>query len=179
MRRATLFLSCSLALTAAAHAAVITLTLDAVPEVACDSPFLEAECTLHFTSTVTGDATPGYCLFIEDANNFGKEGVYLWPARLVVDLTNLEGVERVEVDIFETHFAGSTRAFLYGPDGQIDTMTSFMEDDQTLVVEAGSAVPTSFAVSAHEAYVWEIRLVGASIADAESLSFSVLKAIYR
>jgi hypothetical protein len=162
-----------------AAAATITLTLDEVPEVECDADFTDGECTLRFTTTTGEDLTPGFCLFVEDANNFGQQGVYLWPARLVLDLSNVEGIESVEVDVYETHFAGSTRAFLYGEDGTIDSMVSFTEDDQTLGLDAGGAVPTTFAVSAHEAYVWEIRLIGAGVAPTSSRSFSAVKALYR
>lgn len=162
-----------------AAAATITLTLDAVPEVACDAAFTEGECSFHFTTTTDEDRTPGYCLFVEDANNFGQEGVYLMPSRLVLDLSNIEGIESVEVDVWETHFSGSTRAFLYGEDGLIDSMVSFTEDNQTLGVAADGQVPTSLAVSAHEAYVWEIRLIGAGVTSASAVSFSAVKALYR
>jgi len=168
-----------LALAAPALAETVTLTLDDVPEVVCDTPFGDGECTLWFASTTDEDLTPGFCLFVEDANSFGQSGVYLWPSRLVVDLSGVHGVESVEVDIHETHFAGSTRAFLYGADGVIGSMNSFMEDGQTLAIEAGGAVPTSFAVSAHEAYVWEIRLVGPTITPAAATSFTEIKALYR
>ena len=161
-----------------APAAVLTLTLDDVPEVDCDLPFAESECTLFFSTTTGEDQTPGFCLFIEDANNFGHQGVYLWPARLVVMLDNLEGLESVEIDVWETHFAGSTRAFLYGEDGVIDSMSSTMEDGQTLTVAAGAETPVSLAVSAHEAYVWEIRLIGADITPVTGVWFVAIRAPY-
>jgi hypothetical protein len=160
-------------------AAEIVLTLDDVTVGSCDVPFVEAECTMSFIATTGEDATPGFCLFIADANNFGKEGVYLYPSRLVLDLTNLEGLESVEVDVWETHVAGSTRAFLYDAEGAVDNMNSFMEDDQTLTLEAGGSVPTQLAVSAHEAYVWEIRLIGSDIAPVDGVTFSTVKALYR
>jgi hypothetical protein len=179
MTRTTLLLGALLLLIAPLHAATITLTLDDVPEVECGALFAELECQLHFENTTGEDQTPGYCAFIEDANNFGLAGVYLWPSRLVLDLDNLEGIESVEVDVYETHFAGSTRVFLYGDDGAIDSTASYMEDGQTLTVSTNGEVPTSLAVSAHEAYVWEIRLIGETAAPVEQASFSAVKAIYR
>jgi len=179
MTRPWLLLLALTVLAAPAPAGVLTLTLDDVPEVACDAPFLESECIAHFTATTGEDLTPGFCLFIEDANNFGQQGVYLWPSRLVVDLSNVEGVESVEVDVWETHFGGSTRAFLYDTEGVLDSMFSTMEDLQTLTVDAGGAVPTTLAVSAHEAYVFEIRLIGADITPVTGVSFGAIKALYR
>jgi hypothetical protein len=58
-------------------------------------------------------------------------------------------------------------------------MVSYTEDNQTLTVDAGGQVPTSLAVSAHESYVWEIRLIGAEVAPTSSVSFSAVKAMYR
>ncbi len=96
-----------------ALAETITITLDDVTVSACEEIWHEAGLPLWFTETTADDYTPGFCLFVADANNFGLEGIYLWPGRLALDLSGLQGLESVEVDIYETHFAGSTRARLY------------------------------------------------------------------
>ena len=49
-------------------AAVITLTLDDVPAVACDTPFFESGCELFFSTTTSEDIMPGFCLFVSAAN---------------------------------------------------------------------------------------------------------------
>jgi hypothetical protein len=164
---------------AAASAETVTLTLDDVIVSGCGDTDEEAGCTLWFENTTNEDEYPGYCLFVSPAENFGKIGVYIWPARLVVDLSGLSGIESVEVDLYETHFAGSTRAFLYdGGGGLVASTQSYMEDEQTIVLDP--TVPVArLAVSAHESYIWEIRLIGDTITPNEGTSFGAIKATYR
>ena len=55
--------------------------------------------------------------------------------------------------------------------GQIDQVRLADHGSLELVLDAGGAVPTSFAVSAHEAYVWEIRLIGAGVSPVSEATF--------
>lgn len=159
-------------------AETITITLDDVVVASCEEVWQEAGLPLWFTETLAEDYTPGYCLFVADANNFGLEGVYIWPGRLVLDLSGVQGIESVEVDIHETHFAGSTRARLYHEGSQIYYAPSYQEDQQTLTLLNGGDADL-FAISAHEAYVWEIRLIGQTLVPNGTYSFDAVKAIYR
>lgn len=162
-----------------AKAETLTLTLDDVTVGDCGVAWLEHGCSMQYETTTSEDRTAGYCLVISDANNFGKQGVYLYPARLALDLSGIRGLERVEVDVYETHFAGSTRAFLYRDGTGVASTQSIMEDDQTLVLELSGQDVDRFVVSAHESYVWEIRLIGASIVPTAAPSLSAIKALYR
>lgn len=162
-----------------ASSATITLTLDDVTVDTCDTIWQEAGCPHWFTATTDADYTPGFCFVVADANNFGFEGVYLWPGRLVLDLSGVQGLETVEVDILETHFAGSTRARLYREGSQVYYAPSFQEDSQTLVLDNVGQNADQLAISAHEAYVWEIRLIGSSLVAEGDLSFGTIKALYR
>lgn len=159
-------------------AETITITLDDVVVGSCDEIWQEAGLPLWFTETTAEDYTPGFCLFVADANNFGLEGIYIWPGRLVVDLSGVQGLESVEVDIYETHFAGSTRARLYHEGSQIYYAPSYQEDQQTLTLLNGGDADL-LAISAHEAYVWEIRLIGETLVPTATCSFDGVKAIYR
>jgi hypothetical protein len=56
---------------------------------------------------------------------------------------------------------------------------SFQEDAQTLVLDNVGQDADLLAISAHEAYVWEIRLIGSGIVADEEVSFGTIKAQYR
>jgi len=155
----------------------IVLTLDAVGVSACDTPWNESSCALWFTETIDGDYghPPGYCLPSPQ-----PEGVYIMPARLVVDVSTIEGIESIEVDYQEASDPGRTRVFLYDGDG-----TAFVEEWSqgmglaTFMLDATGHVVDQLAISGWEAAVWEIRLIGAILVDNEQTSFSALKAVYR
>jgi hypothetical protein len=140
----------------------IVLTLDAVGVSACDTPWNESSCAR-------------YCLPSPQ-----PEGVYIMPARLVVDVSTIEGIESIEVDYQEASDPGRTRVFLYDGDG-----TAFVEEWSqgmglaTFVLDATGHVVDQLAISGWEAAVWEIRLIGAILVDNEQTSFSALKAVYR
>lgn len=175
---ALLILVTALFLVAPAAATTITVTLDDVTQSNCDTPWMESGCALWFTETTAEDLTSGFCLVLPDANNFGLEGVYLWPGRLVLDLSGVLGLQTVEVDIYETHFAGSTRARLYREGSQVYYAPSFQEDAQTLVLDNVGQNADQLVISAHEAYVWEIRLIGPSIVSDSATSFGLIKSRY-
>ncbi len=162
-----------------APAGTITLTLDNVYVTECYETDSEAGCLLWFEATTSEDEIAGYCLFVPHAEALGKIGVYIWPARLVVDLTTLQGIESAEIDIYETHFAGSTRAFFYEQGSLVASTQSYQEDEQTLVLDAGGGRVDRLAVSAHESYVWEIRLSGSALVPGDGVSFGAIKSLYR
>jgi len=98
----------------------IVLTLDFVDVSDCDTPWNESSCALWFTETIDGDYgyPQGYCLPSPQ-----PDGVYIMPARLVVDVSTIEGIESIEVDYQEASDPGRTRVFLYDGDG-----TAFVEE---------------------------------------------------
>ena len=162
-----------------AGAATITIALDNVTETQCDTPWMEAGCSMWFTQTTAEDEYPGYCLVLPYIENGGNEGVYIYPARLVIDLSGVEGLDSVEVDVCEAHVPGSTRAFLYNEGAPVDGAQSYQDLTQTLFLSTQGAPVTQFAVSAHESAVWEVRLIGDTIAPTAPMTFSAVKAIYR
>jgi len=163
----------------AAMTATITITLDNVTTSVCNTIWNEAGCHLWFTETTPEDLTFPYCLVYPSASIVGETGVYIWPARLGVSLINMTGVQTIEIDVYETHFAGSTRAFLYSDGTPVDSHWSFQEDLQTLSLDVGENIVDQFAVSGHESYVLEIRIIGADLVPVQQQLFETVKALYR
>ena len=163
----------------AAMTATITITLDNVTTSICETEWTEAQCHMWFSETTSEDLTFPYCLVNPSASIEGETGVYIWPARLVVDLSNMTGVQAIEVDVYETHFAGSTRAFLYSEGTPVNSHWSFQEDLQTLSLDAGGNNVDQFAISAHESYVLEIRIIGSELVPVQQYLFETVKALYR
>ena len=73
----------------------ITLTLDSVSSnTICNEIWTEQNLDLSFVSGTTDDCGPGACYF-EVAPTY----VWLWPSRLSVDLSSLQNIQKVEVDV--------------------------------------------------------------------------------
>jgi hypothetical protein len=154
----------------------ITLTLDGVGMSTCNVTWDEGACHLMFTETAEGDYgyPPGYCIAQAVA-----EGVYIMPARLSVDVSMIEGIMSVEIDIQEASDLGRTRAFAYAQDQEVANQWSDAMGLQTFTLDVTGHAITSLAVSGWEAAVWEIRLIGDNLVANDWTSFSALKAIYR
>ncbi len=139
----------------------VTLTLDNIPEaVLCNEIWTEQNLSLSFASTTTDDCTPDVCFFgIGDA--VGEEqSVWLYPSRLTVDLSSLQDIQMVEVDILDYCGFHCTQAFVMdnagvlGVKGNIETGIS-----ETLVMENPTqAVFTELVISSCEGAVNEIRI---------------------
>ena len=101
------------------------------------------------------------------------------PARLVVDVSTIVGIETIEVDYQEASDPGRTRVFLYEEGVAVVEEWSLGMGLATFVLDATGHVVDHLAISGWEAAVWEIRLIGATLVDNEQTSFSALKAVYR
>lgn len=169
-------------LTGSAMAATHTLTFDAVPDVACGEIWNENGLNCYFGETDSWDMTYPYCyIFNVNMEHEGNIGPYYGPAQLVIDLTNIQMVESIEADVYET-IAGGLRMFLYDWDGElVDNDQTYSEDHLTLGLTPGIGTPVSkLVISSHEGAVWEVRFNGDSIVGAESsMTFGALKALYR
>jgi hypothetical protein len=162
-----------------AEAATITVTLDDVTETAPLAVWTEAGLNLWFCETTAADLTPGWCLVLPHVELDPYQGVYIFPARLNVDLGGVQGLLSVEVDVYETHFAGSTRAFLYRDGATVAQAQSWTTLTQTLVLPTGGEPVDRLAVSAHESAVWEIRLIGDELTPAARATLGAVKALFR
>jgi hypothetical protein len=150
-----LLVALSLFITVPASAEIITLTLDDVSVEKCGETWIEAGVELSFVPTTDEDCTPDRCYFGLDPDR-----VWLWPARLNLNLSGLVGhVTQVEVDIIDYCRVGCTRAFLYDGALTVDSVAnSLVSDPETLILYNDGASVDRAAVSSCEGTVLEIRI---------------------
>ena len=164
------------------NAQSVTLTLDNIPEaVQCNEIWTEQNLSLSFASTTTDDCTPDLCFFgIGDVIG-ENQSLWLYPSRLTVDLSSLQDIQMVEVDILDYCGFHCTQAFVLdnagvlGVKGNIETGIS-----ETLVMENPTqAVFTELVISSCEGAVNEIRIYQntSSIEDAASGVKNLLRTI--
>jgi hypothetical protein len=164
------------------NAQLVTLTLDNIPEaVQCNEIWTEQNLSLSFASTTTDDCTPDLCFFgIGDVVG-EDQSLWLYPSRLTVDLSSLQDIQMVEVDILDYCGFHCTQAFVLdnvgvlGVKGNIETGIS-----ETLVMENPTqAVFTELVISSCEGAVNEIRIYQntSSIEDAASGVKNLLRTI--
>lgn len=135
----------------------IVLTLDNIsPNTAANDIWTEEGLNLSLVSTTDDDCVAG-------ASSFGIETtlVWLYPARLTVDLQSLQSVARVEVAINDMCSEGCTQAFLIDSSGAnvSNAANSQINSPETLVLEntTGSSV-NKLAISSCEGQVLEITI---------------------
>ena len=164
------------------NAQSVTLTLDNIPEaVQCNEIWTEQNLSLSFASTTTDDCTPDLCFFgIGDVIG-ENQSLWLYPSRLTVDLSSLQDIQMVEVDILDYCGFHCTQAFVLdnggvvGVTGNVETGIS-----ETLVMENPTqAVFTELVISSCEGAVNEIRIYQntSSIYDAASGVKNLLRTI--
>ena len=94
----------------------IRLTLDNIStDISCNDIWIEEGINLSLESTTTEDCSTGDCFF-------GIETTYLWlfPSRLSIDLSSVQSIERVEIDIIDACGPDCTLAFLVNLDENLD-----------------------------------------------------------
>jgi hypothetical protein len=162
----------------------IVITLDSVvPGPACNTPWFEAGCELIFLPTTTQDCIVagqlGYCYPQFLSIGLGT-GVGVAPARMRVDFGTIQGVQSVQLLIYEAHEVGCTRAFLYDGSTLVNSAASTQEGggNHWLTLDAAGAEVDHLFVSGHEGYVWEIRLVGDTLVSSEIASWGAVKSLY-
>ena len=73
----------------------ITLTLNNVPEsINCNETWTEQNLDMRLVATTSDDCTTGSCYF-----GFWEQSLALWPSRLTIDLSSLQNIQMVEIDI--------------------------------------------------------------------------------
>ena len=92
----------------------IRLTLDNIStDISCNDIWIEEGINLSLESTTTEDCSTGSCFF-------EIETTYLWlfPSRLSIDLSSVQNIERLEIDIIDACGPDCTLAFLVNLDGE-------------------------------------------------------------
>lgn len=135
----------------------ITLTLDNVPmNVQCDEVWTEENLNISFTQTTDLDCSTGSCFFGVESNF-----VWLFPSRMVIDLSTLQNITKIEVDVIDFCGVDCTKAFLADSTGMVisnagNTIISSLE---TFVLTNTDEAPlTELAISSCEGQVQEIRI---------------------
>ena len=101
-----------LLLCSTAHAVTMTVTLDGVSVNTCYSTWEEGSCVMQVVDTTMDDYTPsGNCTFFPQA-----EGIALMGARMEIDVSAVDGIDFIEVDLREVSGNGRTRVFLFEED---------------------------------------------------------------
>jgi hypothetical protein len=140
----------------------VTLTLNNVSEaVMCNEIWTEQNLDLSFVSTATVDCVPDLCLFTSNTPDMGVEmSIMLYPSRLTVDLSSLQDIQKVEVDIVDYCGFYCTQAFLMDNTGIISSKgNSLSSVSETLIMEnLSQASCTELAISGCESGVNEIRI---------------------
>ena len=159
-----------------AAAEEFTMTLDNVAVETCRTTWLEGSCVMQVVDTTDADyPTVGSCSWVPK-----PVGLYLIGARLVIDVSAMDGVEWVEVDIREGSGTGRTRLFVYeaGNETEFNLAMSTYDGsvtDQTLMLNTAGFDMATIAISGRRALVSEVRIGGATVVDLDQNSWSALK----
>ena len=138
------------------HGQTVTLTLNNIPEnILCNEIWTEQNLDMSLVETTSDDCTSGGCSF-----GFMWQSFWLWPSRLTIDLSGLQDIQMVEVDIVDYCGFYCTQAFLMDDTGVISSKgNSLTIDSETLILENPTqAYLTELAISSCEGAINEIRI---------------------
>lgn len=159
-----------------ATGAEMTITLDNPGAVACNQSWTEGGCPIHLAETLAEDChTPGICFFNGDLY---PGGLY-FPYRMIVDLSNLRGVDSIEVDVYDGWEIGCVQAWLYSGTLLLDHQASGSVGSWiTMVFPTGGIEVTRLIISGWDGAIDEIRIAGDDLTAVDDLAWSALKALY-
>ena len=135
----------------------IRLTLDDIStDISCNDIWIEEGINLSLESTTTEDCSTGSCFF-------EIETTYLWlfPSRLSIDLSSVQNIERLEIDIIDACGPDCTLAFLVNLDGETieSTYNTISGSPETLIIENPTeSMLSKLAISSCEGQIHEIRI---------------------
>jgi hypothetical protein len=98
---------------------------------------------------------------------------------LYVDLSGVQGIESIQVDIGEGTEIGATRVMAYLGDLYIQQATSTSIGYHTITLPLEFLPFDTLVISGWETAVTGIRLVGATLVDNQDIDFGSVKALYR
>ena len=135
----------------------IRLTLDNIStDISCNDIWIEEGINLSLESTTTEDCSTGSCFF-------EIETTYLWlfPSRLSIDLSSVQNIERLEIDIIDACGPDCTLAFLVNLDGETieSTYNTISGSPETLIIENPTeSMLSKLAISSCEGQIHEIKI---------------------
>ena len=134
----------------------ITLTLNNVPEnISCNETWTEQNIDMRLVETTSDDCTTGSCYF-----GFWEQSLALWPSRLTIDLSSLNNIQIVEIDVDDYCGPDCTRAFIINETMMnVDSVKNGPTGPQTLTLENTSQdLLTELAISSCEGSIHEVRI---------------------
>ena len=134
----------------------ITLTLNNVPEnINCNETWTEQNIDMRLVETTSDDCTTGSCNF-----GFWEQSLALWPSRLTIDLSSLNNIQIVEIDVDDYCGPDCTRAFLINETMMnVDSVKNGPTGPQTLTLQNTSQdLLTELAISSCEGSINEVRI---------------------
>ena len=153
-----LLLAFLLSIQLVASGQTITLTLDNVPSnTLCNEIWTEQNLDLSFVTGTSDDwGEDELCFFVVEPTY-----VFLAGSRLTVDLSSLQNIQKVEVDINDWCNTDCTRAFLIDSSGVIvnSAGNTLIQSTETLIIENPTeGFLSELAISSGEGQVHEIRI---------------------
>ena len=157
MKKIILSFALLIGLSITTNAQNIRLTLDNIStDISCNDIWIEEGINLSLESTTTEDCSTGSCFF-------EIETTYLWlfPSRLSIDLSSVQNIERLEIDIIDACGPDCTLAFLVNLDGETieSTYNTISGSPETLIIENPTeSMLSKLAISSCEGQIHEIRI---------------------
>ena len=153
-----LLLAFLLSIQLVASGQTITLTLDNVPSnTLCNEIWTEQNLDLSFVTGTSDDwGEDELCFFVVEPTY-----VFLAASRLTVDLSSLQNIQKVEVDINDWCNTDCTQAFLIDSSGVIvnSAGNTLIQSTETLIIENPTeGFLSELAISSGEGQVHEIRI---------------------
>ena len=141
----------------------VTLTLNNIPEnILCNEIWTEQNLDMSLVETTADDCTSGSgsCYFGFMNQAFNSFPLWLYPSRLTIDLSSLQNIQMVEIDIDDYCGPDCTRAFLIDETMMnIDSVKNGPTGPQTLILDNPTQVfLTELAISSCEGSINEIRI---------------------
>ena len=155
-----------------AGAEVITLTFDNVDDqIQCEEVWYEQGIALSFVPADANECGTGSCFF-----GIGDGEVWLYPCTLAVDLSEVTGVETIEIDFIDgCPHPNCENAYLY----QGATVIDEDHDNNPMVVHAMDNEVDLLRVNGCEDGFTEIRIIGDYLVPNHVSSWGGIKAAYR
>jgi hypothetical protein len=177
LRLLCLLVICLLSVSALADEVV--LDLSTMPGTTCGVEWIEGPCVLWFEAVTAEDYQPVYPPQLVCFPFLSGSTLILFPARLFVNLTGVEGIESIQVDLQEGTEIGATRVMAYLGDTYVKEVNSFSMGSQTVTLPVTAGTYDTLVISGWETAINEIRLVGTTLVDTEGLTLGAVKALYR
>lgn len=137
--------------------AQIVITFENAPaSPQCDEVWTEEGLEINFTSTTSSDCNAGSCFF-ETTDTF----VWLYPSRMSINLSSLENISKIEIDVIDYCGADCTKSFLIDANGNeiVSAGNTMNSTGETITLLNPTEEQLSqLAISSCEGQVQDVRI---------------------